>query len=206
MLKPTERPPPSFAPRFAASITPGPAAGDDREPASRESPCDVACGLVPAVALAYARRAEDRHGRPVDPVDRLEPGSELVGDRRDVPLEVRVLAPLVEDPTVFHGLELAFDVRRAHGHPEGGCEAEVGDRDGDSLPRRDRVVRASLRSVTGAPPVPKLHRARPEGSGSGSGSARRRSAPRARRGRRARRRGGGRPPRARRRAGRSAAG
>jgi hypothetical protein len=52
--------------------------------------------------FAYAGGAEDRDRGPVDPVDRLEAGAELGGDPPDVPLEVLVLTPLVEDATVFH--------------------------------------------------------------------------------------------------------
>src|SRR5215211_2537207 len=134
MLKPIESPPPSLAPRFAASITPGP----------------------PPVTTANPA-AENR--RPVDPVDRLEAGLEFGGDPLDVALEVLVLAPLVEDTSVFQGLDAALDVRRAHRDPERGCQPEVGDGDGDPLPGRDRVVRACLRGVAGAPAVPELHRA-----------------------------------------------
>ncbi len=38
MLNPTESPPPSWAPRFAASMIPGPPAGDDGEAGLPEPP------------------------------------------------------------------------------------------------------------------------------------------------------------------------
>src|SRR5215213_5225283 len=99
---------------------PRPASRHDREPGRGKPPGHVASGLIPAMLLADARGAEDRHRRPVDPVDRLEAGAELGGDPLDVALEVLVLAPLVEDASVFQGLDAALDVRRAHRDPEGG--------------------------------------------------------------------------------------
>ena len=60
MLKPTEKPPPSLAPRFAASITPGPAAGDDREAGLGEQPPALArplvVGIVPVDSAPSRRR------------------------------------------------------------------------------------------------------------------------------------------------------
>src|SRR3954453_11576732 len=54
-------------------------------------------------ALADAGRAEDGNRRPVDPLDRLEPFVELLGDARGVLAElVLVLMRLVEELAVFH--------------------------------------------------------------------------------------------------------
>jgi hypothetical protein len=52
------------------------------------------------MVLGDARRAENRHGRPADPVDGLEALEELVRDPGDVPREVAVTA--LEESTVFH--------------------------------------------------------------------------------------------------------
>src|SRR6187397_949477 len=94
MLNPIERPPPSFAPRLAASITPGP------PPVTTPSP---ACANRRAVSRAAsyvaepsATRAEDRHGGPVDPLHFLEPGEELGSDQRDVARDGLVRAPQEE--------------------------------------------------------------------------------------------------------------
>ena len=100
MLKPTESPPPSFAPRFAALHHAAAAAGHDGPTALREEAADGARGLVGGVALRDARRSEERDGRPVDPVDLGEPAPELLGDPLDDALGVTLLG--VEYPAVVH--------------------------------------------------------------------------------------------------------
>ena len=100
MLKPTEKPPPSLAPRFAASITPGPAARDHREAGLAPAAAALAGLLVLGVVGRDPGRAEDRHRRPRDLVDRLEALAELPGDHLDVRGDVAVL--VLEDAAVLH--------------------------------------------------------------------------------------------------------
>ena len=84
MLKPTLRPPPSWQPRFAASITPGPPPVIDRPAGLAEELRGRARGSYAGEPSRDARRAEDRDRGPVDPLDRLEPLVELLGDARGV--------------------------------------------------------------------------------------------------------------------------
>ena len=60
MVRPTDRAPASRAPRLAASIAPGPAAGDDAEARLAERAADLARQLVARVVARRARRAEHR--------------------------------------------------------------------------------------------------------------------------------------------------
>src|SRR5439155_7831411 len=55
-------------------------AGDDRPALFGEPASDATRLLVRRVTFADARRAEDGHGGPVDPVDRFEAFAELVCD------------------------------------------------------------------------------------------------------------------------------
>ena len=79
MLQPIERPPASWQPRLAASMTPGPAAGDDGEAGLGQQPPQLARQLVDWIALGRARRAEHGHGRP-DAGQRVEAFDELGQD------------------------------------------------------------------------------------------------------------------------------
>ena len=60
------------------------AAGDDREALLREEARRLARGFVGLAARLHPGRAEEGHGRPVDPLDRLEAAQELVPDRVEV--------------------------------------------------------------------------------------------------------------------------
>ena len=102
MLKPTLRPPPSLQPRFAASITPGAAAGHDREAGLGEQPRRLPRLPVRIGLLADPRRAEDRHGRPVDLEHLLEAAEELGRDHGDVVRQLLVRA-LEDAPVVGSG-------------------------------------------------------------------------------------------------------
>ena len=116
--RPTARPP-SRAPRFAASITPGPPPVTTAKPASREAASDRVRRLVDGRSLAHARGAEDGDCRPVDRVDGVEAGEELGRDQRDVGVGGR-LAP--EDTAV----ETVIVSRRiAHSRFCGTCAAII---------------------------------------------------------------------------------
>ncbi len=84
MLKPTESPPPSFTPRLAASITPGPPPVITAQPASPNRRPDLAGVAIGLGVLAHARGAEDRDRGPVDLVHGCEARPELPGDRENV--------------------------------------------------------------------------------------------------------------------------
>src|SRR6266487_5333315 len=99
MLKPTERPPDCCAPRFAASITPGPPPVTTANPFSDEAGRRLDGERAPAICLGQPGGAEDRDGRPVDARDRLEPGPELLGDPGDVAVDI-VGLPLQHRPVV----------------------------------------------------------------------------------------------------------
>ena len=79
--KPTESPPPSWQPRFAASITPGPPPVTTAQPASAKRRAVSRASSYGRDPSCDARRAEAGDGRPIDLLDRLEAGEELVADR-----------------------------------------------------------------------------------------------------------------------------
>ena len=114
MLKPTERPPPSLQPRFAASITPGPPPVTTAKPASAKSRPVSRAGAVRLAVLVDARRAEDRDGGPVDLEHLLEAAEELGRDHRDVVRQVFV-RPLEDAAVVAQArhLDVALDERGA---------------------------------------------------------------------------------------------
>ena len=72
------------------------ASGDDSEARLGECTGGRTRLLVRRRSFVDAGRSEDRHGRPIDLLDELEPGEELGGDQGDVGRE-RFLAP-PEDP------------------------------------------------------------------------------------------------------------
>src|SRR3977135_843874 len=84
MLKPTERPPPSLQPRFAASITPGP------PPVTTAHPASPKRRPLPRDPVPNGRRR-----RFVDQSDLLGAGPELGRDLRDGDVDRR--RALVED-------------------------------------------------------------------------------------------------------------
>jgi hypothetical protein len=94
MLNPTE------SPRCLHHARP--ATGHDRPAKLGEAATYLARFLVHRAAFPDAGRAEDRHRGLVDLVDCLETLTELLGNERDVLLEV--FGPLLggEDPSVFH--------------------------------------------------------------------------------------------------------
>ena len=100
MLKPTESPPASLQPRFAASITPGPPPGDDGESRLGEDPRGRARLPVGLAVLAHSGRAEDRDRRPVDLEHLLEAAEELRRDHRHVVREIFVRS--LENAPVVH--------------------------------------------------------------------------------------------------------
>ena len=83
MLKPIESPPASWQPRFAASMIPGPPAGDDGEAGLGEPPPDLARALVRRVAVSGSApsRRRSRPGRRSRP----RPGSPRGTPRRSSP-------------------------------------------------------------------------------------------------------------------------
>ena len=82
---------------------------DDREPGLRKEAGRLACGSVGGRLLADPRRAEDRHGRPVDLLHLLEAREKLRGDQRHVAGECLVTA--AQQPAI----ELAAVHRRSCG-------------------------------------------------------------------------------------------
>src|SRR5439155_1716892 len=80
----------------------GTAPCDDGPPPTREAAPGLPRLLVDGTALADARRAEDRHCRPVDLVDHLEALAKFACDEGDVSFEVLRLLLGGEDPAVFH--------------------------------------------------------------------------------------------------------
>ena len=98
MLNPTESPPPSFAPAVRGLHHAGAAAGHDGQARLGESSRGLASRLVRGRPLLHPRRAEDRHGGPVDPLHLLEAGEELRGDQRHVAHERPVRTP--QEPSV----------------------------------------------------------------------------------------------------------
>ena len=96
MLKPTESPPASLQPRFAASITPGPPPVTTAKPASANAPAVArACSYVGAPSAMRADPKIETAGT-VDLLDELESGEELRGDERDVCRQRLLASP--EDP------------------------------------------------------------------------------------------------------------
>ena len=93
MLKPTDMPPASLQPRFAASITPGPPPVTTANPAFANSRRGLAREAIRPRVLAHPRRPEDRHRRAADLVDLLEPVQELGRDERDVGRDLAVVPP-----------------------------------------------------------------------------------------------------------------
>ena len=89
MLRPTERPPASAAPRLAASIRPGPPPVITVKPCLARQARGLAAELVPAVALGDPGRAEDRDAV-VDVAQGVEAALDLVVD----PLEAEVVLGL----------------------------------------------------------------------------------------------------------------
>src|SRR4026207_489473 len=129
MLKPTESPPPSLQPRFAASMTPGPPpvttanpasanarpaaparAGARRAPALRDRPPRRPCLFVRRRLLADAGGTEDRDRGTVDLLDELEAGEELRREGRHVGGERLGGSP--EDPTREPGLVRHLRLKR----------------------------------------------------------------------------------------------
>ena len=100
MLKPTDRPPPSCAPRFAASITPGPPPVTTAQPRSANSRPVVARRGVRRMILADARGAEERDRGPVDLVDAAKPARNSSAISSTASARVGLLG--VEDSLVAH--------------------------------------------------------------------------------------------------------
>ena len=124
MLKPTERPPASLQPRFAASITPGPPPVTTAKPRLGEELRGLARRDRAAV-LADPRRAEDRDGGPVDPRTFWKPpwNSYAIIATSLVEIVVRSL----EDPVLSASTRVPLDVGRAHRQDEERREADVDD-------------------------------------------------------------------------------
>jgi len=99
MLKPTESPSPSSAPRLQASISPGPPPVITAQPRSAKPRATRPRRNVGRTAFRNARRAEHGHGRPVDLRELGEPRAELGRD----PLDLRVSRGVgAEEPAVVH--------------------------------------------------------------------------------------------------------
>src|SRR5437764_405647 len=156
MLKPTERPPPSCAPRFAASITPGPPPVITAQPASAN------------------RRATDRasrYGAESSPT-RAEPNIVTAGrsirataskpcrNSSAIRLTSARTSPSLARIRLSSkrgGSEAARDMRLVHAEHEQRGEAEVGDRHRGPLPRPHAVVRPGGGKVPHLPAPVELH-------------------------------------------------
>ena len=109
MLKPTLSPPPSLAAAVRRLHHARPAAGHDRPAGLGEEPPRRARRGVRRIVLADPRRAEDRHRRPVDPLDGLEPRVELRRDpRRLLAQLVGIVMGLIEESPVLHRYKAPF--------------------------------------------------------------------------------------------------
>src|SRR5919201_3885768 len=161
MLKPTERPPASRAPRFAASITPGP------------PPVITA---QPAWAKRRATARASRYGAESSPT-RAEPNIVTAGRsicataskpcknsfaiRLTSARTSRSLAR-IRLSSKRRGSEAVRDMRLVHSEHEQRCQAEVGERHGCALPRQDAIVRAGDRIAAHLPAAVELHRGEDE--------------------------------------------
>src|ERR671922_3027095 len=161
MLKPTDRPPPSWAPRFAASITPGPPPVITAQPAS-------------AKRLATDRAS--RYGAESSPT-RAEPNIVTAGRSMRATASKPCLNSFAIRLTSARtsrslarirlsskrgGSEAVRDMRLVHAEHEQRGEPEVRDRHRGALPREHAVVRARARIAPHLPAAVELHRGEKE--------------------------------------------
>ena len=107
MLHPTERPPASLAPRFAASINPGPPPVMTVKPRRAKRLAGAPGHRVVGVAVAEPRRAEHGHAR-AEEVEAAKALEELAEDAdRARELEAAGLRALEELADLGRGLALA---------------------------------------------------------------------------------------------------
>ena len=142
MLKPTESPPASWQPRFAASITPGPPPVTTAKPASANAaPVARALSYVGVSSSTRADPKIETAGRSIC-CTAWKPGEELGRDERDVARERLVRPPQqpAVELAVLRHLQVSLDVRLRHRQPEHRREPEVDDGDGRALPGLEAVV------------------------------------------------------------------
>src|SRR5581483_10998369 len=90
-----------------------PSTGDDGPACLGEQPAGRARRVVRERALVHARRPEDRHRRPVEPVNRLEAGEELVRDRLRVRAQLLDRLVRLQHPAVgVHSIPFGLVARR----------------------------------------------------------------------------------------------
>ena len=154
MLKPTESPPASLQPRFAASITPGPPPVTTANPASANArPVARALSYVGVPSSTRAEPKIETAGRSIfctawnparnsDAISEMSLASVSWVRRQDLAIEL----------LAFRQLEVPLDVRRRHGEREHGGETEVDDADRNPLPGGQPVVVRCLPALAPAPP------------------------------------------------------
>src|SRR5688572_26936436 len=150
MLKPTERPPPSLQPRFAASITPGPPPVTTAKPAcpkSRAVSRARSYGSVPSGVRAEPKI--ETAGRSISSTFWKPPRNSDAITATSFARSSCVRSRMRRSPGSTWPLDLALDEARAHPEREQRGEDDVGDADDGAASRGDAVVRLAL----GVPPV-----------------------------------------------------
>ena len=167
MLKPTDRPPASWAPRLAASITPGPPPVTTAKPASAKRRPRL-LRAVGTTGSSSRTRAEPKIVT-AGAVDAARPPSKPVRNSSAMRKTLRGRLPSCARRICWSWsrcrtppLERSLDVGRAHGEHEEGGQAEVADGRCDPLPGRHLVV-ASRPRAGPAPASGARARARPAG-------------------------------------------
>src|SRR6266487_3617946 len=171
MLKPTERPPASFAPRFAASITPGPPPVTTAQPcAANKRPASRARSYTGSPSRMRAEPKMVTAGRSIDSTasNPARNSSAIMATWRSSSAAVSLLGKIRLSSTSEPGLR---NVRRDHAEDEKGREQTVEDADLEGAPpaatrngdrvgapdrellsgrRSDRVARHADRAPDGA--------------------------------------------------------
>src|SRR6266511_610674 len=154
MLKPTDRPPPSLAPRFAASITPPPPPVTTAQPCSPNSrPVSRAAAYAGCSSPIRAEPNMATAGRSILSTSAKPARNSSAISSTASAGSARSVSRMRRSSTS----EVPWDVRVLHPEHEQRRQTEVQERDHDALPGKHAVVLLGFGVAAHLPAAPRLH-------------------------------------------------